>query len=168
MAKKIDTPTRFLIAAGRKFLLHPAEAVLLCRMAFWVTVLSVATRCLSLPRALQMVSARQQQPGSQFDLSAQQRLARTLDLLLSSEVLMFHPICWKRAAILHRLLAQRGVATRIRFGVRAEQGKTVTGHAWLESNGAPILEKEPPDYVVTYTFPSDEDFDLQLAMLSHE
>ena len=54
---------------------------------------------------------------------------------------MFKPICWKRAAVLHRYLSRNGTATRIIFGVRGENDGKVDGHAWLEANGEPILEK---------------------------
>ena len=76
---------------------------------------------------------------------------------------MFKPICWKRAAVLHRYLAQSGVPTRIIFGVRNEADGKVAGHAWLETEDGPILEKTPPEYVVTYRFPSNERFDPQLT-----
>ena len=74
-------------------------------------------------------------------------------LLLSADFLMFKPICWKRAAVLHRYLSRNGIPTRIIFGVRNETGGKVDGHAWLEANGQPILESTPPEYVVTYSFP---------------
>jgi hypothetical protein len=79
-------------------------------------------------------------------------LARAIDLLLSADFLMFKPVCWKRAAVLHRYLSRNGTPTKIIFGVRNESGK-VDGHAWLEADGQPILETTPPDYVVTYSFP---------------
>ena len=75
---------------------------------------------------------------------------------------MFKPICWKRAAVLHRYLSQ----TRIIFGVRNDSSGKVTGHAWLEAEGKPILETTPPEYVATYRFPSNERFDPQLATIS--
>jgi hypothetical protein len=142
--------------AGRKFVSQPREALLLCRMAWWVVVLSIAARLLSLPRALELVAGR---PKNRHDRSVlatdpatQERLARSIDLLLSSDVGMFKPICWKRAAVLHRYLSQ----TRIIFGVRNDASGNVTGHAWLESDGQPILETTPPEYLATYTFPSND------------
>jgi hypothetical protein len=83
----------------------------------------------------------------------QDELASAIDLLLSADVLMFKPICWKRAAVLHRYLLRNGIPTRIIFGVRNGADGHVDGHAWLEANGQPILEKTPPQYVVTYSFP---------------
>jgi len=136
---------------GHKVVTKPAEAWLLLRMAWWVAVLSVTARCYSLPRALQIVA------GSQNETShngrTEDELARAIDLLLSADVLMFKPICWKRAAVLHRYLSRNGIPTRIIFGVRNEAGGVFDGHAWLEANGQPILEKTRPDYVVTYSFP---------------
>ncbi|HET7288167.1 MAG TPA: lasso peptide biosynthesis B2 protein, partial [Pyrinomonadaceae bacterium] len=69
------------------------------------------------------------------------------------DFLIFTPVCWKRAAVLHRYLSRSGIPTRIIFGVRNESGGKVAGHAWLEREGHPILESTPPEYVVTYSFP---------------
>jgi hypothetical protein len=154
--------------ATRKFISDPREAVLLCRMAWWVSVLSVAARCCSLPRALTIVAGRTTNQTRPVDLNVQQRLARAIDQLLSADVLLFKPICWKRAAVLHRYLARHGITTRIIFGVRHETGGKVAGHAWLEAEGEPILESAPPEYVVTYRFPSNEHLDPQLATLRYE
>jgi Transglutaminase-like superfamily len=153
--------------ATRKCLAHPAEAWLMCRMAWWVSVLSVAARCYSLPRALAIVAGS---PTNQraTDVAVQQRLARAIDQLLSADVLVFKPTCWKRAAVLHRYLARNGLATRIIFGVRNEADGKVAGHAWLEAEDGPILESAPPEYVVTYSFPSNERFDPQLAAITLE
>jgi len=136
---------------SRRVVSRPPEAWLLLRMAWWVAVLSVTARCYSLPRALQIVAGNQNkilQNGK-----SQDELARAIDLLLSADVLMFKPICWKRAAVLHRYLSRNGIRTRIIFGVRNDAGGMFDGHAWLEANGQPILEKTQPEYVVTYSFP---------------
>jgi hypothetical protein len=130
---------------------RPGEAWLLLRMAWWVAVVSVMARCYSLPRALQFVAG--DQTSTSLNGKSQDELARAIDLLLSADVLMFKPICWKRAAVLHRYLSRNGIPTRIIFGVRNEPGGKVDGHAWLEANGQPILESKPPEYVVTYSFP---------------
>jgi Transglutaminase-like superfamily len=73
--------------------------------------------------------------------------------VLSVDLLTLKPICWKRAAILHRYLARKGINSRIHFGVRNNADGAVSGHAWLESGGTAVLESQPPDYVVTYSFP---------------
>lgn len=150
----------FIYRAGRKFFRQPGEALLLCRMAWWVVVLSVAARRYPLPRALEIVAGRQDTRAA-IDPVDEERYARAIDLLLSSDVWMFKPICWKRAAVLHRYLSPR---TRIIFGVRNDAAGQVTGHAWLEADGEPILEATPPEYVTTYRFPSNERFNPQISV----
>ena len=144
--------SRLIFSTARKFASRPREALLLCRMAWWVAVLSVTARFYSLPRALEIVAGnrngRRPSPAA-----SQDELARAIDLLLSADVLMFKPICWKRAAVLHRYLLRTGIDTRIIFGVRNDTAGKVDGHAWLEANGKPILETAPPEYEVTYRFP---------------
>lgn len=129
----------------------PREAWLLLRMAWWVTVLSMAARVYSLPRALQIVAGnRSKTVGGEAN---EKELARAIDLLLATDFLIFKPICWKRAAVLHRYLSHNGISTRIIFGVRNENDGKFAGHAWLEHEGHPILESTPPEYMVTYSFP---------------
>lgn len=161
----VNKVSRLFFGTARKFASRPREALLLCRMAWWVAVLSVTARFYSLPRALQIVAGSR---NGKRQAQTQDELARAIDLLLSADVLIFKPICWKRAAVLHRYLLRNGIDTRIIFGVRNETGGKVAGHAWLEANGQPILESAPPEYVVTYRFPSNDTFDPRLATLSVE
>jgi hypothetical protein len=168
IATTIRKTSQFAVRATRKFVSQPADALLLCRMAWWVSVLSVASRCFSLPRALAIVAGSGTRATRSPSADSQQRLARLVDQLLSSDIFLFKPICWKRAAVLHRYLSRHGIKTRIIFGVRNDLEGKVAGHAWLEADGEPILESTPPDYVVTYRFPSNERFDPQLAALSLE
>lgn len=168
MLDRLRKTSGFIYRAGRKFLLQPGEALLLARMAWWVVVLSIAARRYPLPRALQIVAGNQDNKPVAIDPAQQEKLARSIDLLLSADVWVFKPICWKRAAVLHRYLARNGTQTRIIFGVRNDSVGKVTGHAWLEVEGQPILEATPPEYVATYRFPSNERFDPQLATISLE
>lgn len=135
---------------GRLLVTNPREAWLLMRMAWWIAVVSVVARFYSLPRALQIVAGNQKQAHTNTSAND---LARAIDRLLAIDFLIFTPVCWKRAAVLHRYLSRSGIPTRIIFGVRNESGGNVTGHAWLEREGRPILESTPPEYVVTYSFP---------------
>jgi hypothetical protein len=148
---EITKTTRLLSRATRKCVTRPDEAWLLMRMAWWVVVLSVTARCYSLPRALEIVAGNQK--NGRRPSASREELVRAIDQLLSADVLMFKPVCWKRAAVLHRYLSRNGTQTRIIFGVRNESDGKVDGHAWLEADGQPILENTPPDYVVTYSFP---------------
>jgi Transglutaminase-like superfamily len=152
MVKSITKAARIISGITRKLVTRPGEAWLLLRMAWWVVVLCVTARLYSLPRALQIVAGNNngKQPA---EAANEKELARAIDLLLSVDFLIFTPICWKRAAVLHRYLSHSGIPTRIIFGVRNETGGKVAGHAWLEHDGQPILESAPPEYVITYSFP---------------
>jgi len=149
---KIAKTIRFFSRGARKIVTRPDEAWLMLRMAWWVAVLSAMARAYSLPRALAIVAGKQN-GGRSVEALNREELARTIDLLLSADVLVFKPICWKRAAVLHRYLSRNGTPTKIIFGVRNETGGKFDGHAWLAADGQPILEKDPPNYVVTYSFP---------------
>ena len=157
MVRSITKTARILSGISRKLVTRPGEAWLLLRMAWWVAVLCVTARLYSLPRALQIVAGNnkqsEQSAANEKALACEKELARAIDLLLSVDFLIFTPICWKRAAVLHRYLSHSGIRTRIIFGVRNETGGKVAGHAWLEHDGQPILENAPPEYVITYSFP---------------
>ena len=155
-----------LSRAARKAIHGPAEAFLLLRMAGWVLLLSIAVKVFSLPRALRLVSAKTRLPMQPPEGRIQKRLAYAVDLLLKTKLFILKPVCWKRAAILHRYLALNGIATQILFGVRRASDGSVDGHAWLEADGKPILEATMPAYVVTYAFPSNEPFEGDLNLLA--
>ena len=159
---------RLFIKATRKIVFHPGEALLICRMAWWISVLSVAVRVRPLPRALRIVAGSNESfvNDGVFDARVGNQLARAVDQLLSIDMLMFRPSCWKRAAILHRYLLRRGIRSKIVFGVRNDPTGKVSGHAWLEAGGTPVLESQTPEYVITYTFPSSDPCSTELALLS--
>ena len=155
----------FLNRATRKAFSGPTEALLLLRMAGWVMLLSVAVKVLPLPRALRLVSTKTRLASNVAHGEIQKQLAASADHLLKTDLLVLKPICWKRAALLHRYLALNGISTQIMFGMRREPGGNIRGHAWLEASGRPILETAAPDYAITYAFPSNgtsEEVDLHL------
>ena len=168
--RQVANKTSRLISRGtRKVVLHPSEAFLMLRMAWWVGVLSVAVQLRPLPRALRIVSGADPDPGdAKFDAAVGNQLARAIDQVLAIDLFVFKPICWKRATVLRRYLSSEGITSRILFGVRNDSSGGVAGHAWLESGGMPILESQPLDYVVTYTFPSNAPCTTELAIMSHE
>ena len=143
---------------------NPSRAWLLARMAAWIVVLSVLAKAFSLPRALRIVSTEVRRKGEVAVDPVQ--LSTAIDALLGADFLVFKPSCWKRATVLHRYFALAGVATTIRFGVTRESEGELKGHAWLELDGQPILESSPPAYTVTYSFPSNEPFNVDLAVLA--
>jgi hypothetical protein len=136
-------------------------------MAAWISVLSLLVKFQPLPRALQIVSVRAPRVSRDSSVETERRLAQAMDLLLGTQLLIFKPICWKRAAILHRYLALNGIATQIVFGIRKKADGGVAGHAWLEIAGKPILEPIVPNYKVTYTFPSHDVWNLELSSLTN-
>jgi hypothetical protein len=153
---------RLLARAIRLTVRRPARVWLLLRMASWVVILSALVRFLTLPRALGVV-ATDVRTKSTGGIKANE-LSSAIDALLGLDIFMFRPKCWKRATILHRYLALNGIATSIVFGLRKEEGE-LKGHAWLQTQGRPFLESEPPLYKITYTFPSAESFDTELAVM---
>jgi hypothetical protein len=141
--------------SGLRFALRcPRETLLVVRMALGVAALSLAVRALPLPRALSLVASHPYGVRRKDDGLRDERVAQLLDALLGLNFLCFTPTCWKRAAVLHRQLALRGRETRVVFGVRRGGGDPLAGHAWLEANGEPLFEKLPPEYAITYCFPS--------------
>lgn len=144
-----------LVLAARFILRNPREALLMLRMAWWVFLLSALIRVQPLPRVLNLMTPRKpirSTTAAQFPSS--ERMAQMMDLLLRIDAFVFRPICWKRAAVLHRYLALKGIPTRIVFGVRKEDQGILEGHAWLEVNDRPVFEPSSPEYTVTYAFPS--------------
>ncbi|MCA1816074.1 MAG: lasso peptide biosynthesis B2 protein, partial [Acidobacteria bacterium] len=133
---------------------HPREAWLVARMATGVAAVSAAARVLPLPRALSLVAPGARASVRTADGLSDERVAQLLDALLGLNLLFFTPTCWKRAAVLHRQLALRGRETRVVFGVRREGDDVLAGHAWVEAGGEALFEKLPPEYAVTYCFPS--------------
>jgi hypothetical protein len=142
-----------LFLVGRFMSRNPREAFLLFRMAGWVVLLSVLIRAQPLPRVLSLMTPRTRGNSRLKESPSSERIAQLLDMLLSIDAFVFRPICWKRAAVLHRYLALHGMPTSIVFGVRKQNEGLLEGHAWLEAGQGPILEKSPPEYLVTYSFP---------------
>jgi Transglutaminase-like superfamily len=141
--------------AARLVLCEPGSALLAARMGAWVLALSLLVKLMPLPRAMALVAPRRPRRRTAADAAhVQARLARLLDSVLAADFWVFTPTCWKRAPVLHRYLALSGIPTRVLFGVRREGADALSGHAWLEAGGQPILEKTPPDYKVTYSFPA--------------
>ena len=143
--------------AARLVLKEPGDALLTLRMGAWVVALSLLMRVMPLPRALGLVAPRRPGRRSGDAEEVQARLARLLDSLLAADFWVFTPTCWKRAPVLHRYLALRGIETRVLFGVRRDGRDALAGHAWLEAGGEPLLEATPPDYKITYSFPPEKE-----------
>lgn len=145
---------KLIRGASHILLREPAEAILLARLACSVVWLTALIRVLPLPRALSIYAVRMRAKETADAEIVTARAARALDRLLAADFWVFTPTCWKRAPVLQRHLAHSGIETRVCFGVKVGDDRTIDGHAWLEAGGLPILESKPPDYNVTYTFPA--------------
>lgn len=154
LAGKLLSPARAASRATRFALREPGSALIALRMASWVAALTLMIRLMSLPRAMRLVAPHRRVAATTGDATeAQARLARILDSVLAVDFWFLTPTCWKRAPVLYRFLALRGIETRIVFGVRRDGEDALSGHAWLEARGEPILETSIPDYKVTFSFP---------------
>jgi hypothetical protein len=71
--------------------------------------------------------------------AAIRRLRRLVDIAARNH--LYPMTCLRRALVLQRMLAQRGIATKLQFGVRKEAG-ALAAHAWLEYDGQPIGQPE--------------------------
>ncbi len=118
---------------------------------FWLAVFSLLTRFSSVSGGMKLLSPRPRRPHSHPAIPPV-TAALILDRLLSLDLWFIRPLCWKRAILLHRHLALEGVRTRIVFGVNRAGESILSGHAWLELDGHPFLEKSPPDYRVSFVF----------------
>ena len=148
-------------------LFRPRRAWLLGRIGLATILLSLLIRLRPLPSALAFFSVAIKDDGRALDPNASE-LVTAVDAVLGMNRLVFRPLCWKRAILLHRLLGLRGYGTTIVFGVRASTKERIAGHAWLERNGAPIFESTPPDCVVTYRFPSQQSCDVDCSEWTEE
>jgi len=139
--------------AARTIVVAPREAVLRARMAWWVVLVSSLARLTSLPRAQRMVSLGTKSRSGGHAAVTPAELAAAIDSVLGIDLFVFRPSCWKRGMVLQRFLSMNGIESRLNFGVQKTTDGTVSGHAWLEYQGAPFLEREACAYVVTFTLP---------------
>ena len=153
MRTSIVGRTASIIGRAARLTLHtPAEAALSARMALWVVLVSVLARLMPLPRAHRIVSTRVRAAHAGTPADAPARLARAIDRVLRLDILMFKRSCWRRALVLQRFLALRGIESRVNFGVKTSGGE-LAGHAWLERDGQPFLEDDAASYVITFSLP---------------
>jgi hypothetical protein len=75
-------------------------------------------------------------------VGAGQRLGRAVVRTLG--VLPTDSRCLMRSLVLTRLLARRGIESRLVLGVRP--GETLLAHAWVEHRGQPLLESGGTSY----------------------
>lgn len=138
---------------ARKIVIHPLESFLDLRMAVWVVLISFLARLTSLSRAQRIASFKVRSATFEDSPETAAKLGKAIDRLLGIDLFMFRRSCWKRAMVLHRFLTLNGIESRINFGLRKESDGKVSGHAWLEHRGQPLLENDAGNYIVTFSLP---------------
>jgi Transglutaminase-like superfamily len=149
----IGKALRVLGKTAGTIILEPREAVLRARMASWVVLISVLARVTSLPRAQRLASVGTRSGAADRASVTPAHLATAIDSVLSIDLFVFRRSCWKRALVLQRFLSLNGIESRVYFGLQKTSDGTVSGHAWLEHQGRPFLERDTGTYVVTFTLP---------------
>jgi hypothetical protein len=76
-------------------------------------------------------------PSAKF--SKAQRIVRRVDIAARHH--LYSMTCLRRALVAQRLLAECGLATELRIGVR-KTGPQLEAHAWVEFEGVPIGEMQ--------------------------
>jgi hypothetical protein len=134
IAMKAKLRTVFSFSARDWILLAQAWSLLL--------VIDIALRILPF-RKVQIWMKSQQEK----EISAAQAeilIRRSSDFVeLAARNHLYPMTCLRRSLVKQYLLSQRGVNTDLFIGVRRNQEK-LEAHAWLEYQGQPIGEKEPP------------------------
>lgn len=138
-------------AAVRLGVRDPRSLLLSARMSAWIVLISIVARLVPLSTMFRLAETRRRWAPSA--LLPAEEIARRIDRVFHAG-LVKDGSCWKRAAVLRRYLLLNGIETEVVFGVRRESGGELAGHAWLEREGAPFLEREQPQYVVTFRHPS--------------
>jgi hypothetical protein len=142
---------RSIAAALRLGMRDPSSLLLSARMTAWIVLISIVARLVSLPAMLRLAETRRRWAPSA--LLAPEEIAERIDRVFRAGVVT-DGACWKRSAVLRRYLLLNGIETEVVFGVRKESGGELAGHAWLERGGVPFLERELPQYVVTFRYPT--------------
>ena len=140
-----------IAAAVRLFVRDPRSLLLSARMSAWIVLISIVARLVPLPTMFRLAETRRRWAPSA--LLPAEEIARRIDRVFHAG-LVTDGSCWKRAAVLRRYLLLNGIETDVVFGVRRQSGGELAGHAWLEREGTPFLEREQPQYTVTFRHPS--------------
>ncbi|HEV7767703.1 MAG TPA: lasso peptide biosynthesis B2 protein [Thermoanaerobaculia bacterium] len=140
-----------IAAAVRLGVRDPRSLLLSVRMIAWIVLISLVSRLVSITTMFRLAETRRRwAPAARLPA---EEIARRIDRVFHAG-LVKDGSCWKRSAVLHRYLQLNGIETEVVFGVRKKDDGELAGHAWLERDGAPFLEREPPQYTVTFRHPS--------------
>lgn len=122
-----------------------------CQMFFYSVLIRSLLQVLNIRTVLKLV-----EPGKkrQYDAMVLEDCRRALNFFLLHVFKSKKP-CLVRSIALYRRARMMGAPVKIVFGVNAEN-KTLAGHAWLEENGIPFMEKSelPEAYNRMLVYPS--------------
>lgn len=142
---------RSIAAAVGLGLRDPRSLLLTVRMSAWIVLISIVARLVPLSTMFRLTETRRRWAPSA--LLPAEEIARRIDRVFRAGFVT-DGSCWKRAAVLRRYLLLNGIETDVVFGVRRQDGE-LAGHAWLEHEGVPFLERDQPQqYTVTFRHPS--------------
>lgn len=140
-----------IAAALRLGAKDPRSLLLTVRMTAWIVIVTIVARLFRLQTIYRLTETRRRWNASA--IVPPEELARRIDRVFRAGILT-DGTCWKRAAVLRRYLLLSGIETDVLFGVRKQNDGALAGHAWLERDGVPFLEREEPQYTVTFRYPS--------------
>lgn len=129
--------------------------LLLLRVAFWVAVLPLCYRALSLPRLLKLLSPDRPVSGPDPE---QMELAVLLDKYIHGLYRLSKKnigrLCLRRSLILYRFLRLHGIPARFFVGVRKKEDGGLIGHSWITINGEHFHNTQADlPYQITFSYP---------------
>jgi hypothetical protein len=127
-----EVPIRRL--AGSEYALL---AWLSVRIVVVLTVLPVALRCLTVARLVRLLTPRRM--GATRRPALLWRSADAVDWLVDRRPFRFWGHCLRRSLLLYFAATRAGYPVMVVVGARRD-GSGVTGHAWIELDGLPLLE----------------------------
>lgn len=107
------------------------------RIVVVLMVLPVALRCLSVSRLVGLLTPRRM--GTPRRPALLWRSAGAVDWLVDRRPFRFWGHCLRRSLLLYFAATRAGYPVVVVVGARRD-GSGVTGHAWIELDGRPLLE----------------------------
>ena len=131
---------------------------------FWATVLPLILKYLPLSKAMEMITPSDtQRNAANNKKSAQEKIVRYTDYILSLNCWIYRSTCLKRSLLLYRFLSKVGINVQVCFGLKFNENliskdtkENLDGHAWLLLDGEIFLERNIEmvrGYKITYRFP---------------
>ena len=127
------------------FALDPSGRAVVLSGFFLLPMLALSLRAFGMARTRAMLERIEGRPGGAAAALAPKEIARLVDAVAA----LLRVRCLARSLALWHLLHRRGSATEIRLGVAKRADGSLTAHAWLEYEGAPL--NDHADVLERYT-----------------